>query len=103
MGDDLIQTQSVNPLFDKILTTDPLTVKMLDLFGNQRTIGDNDLIIIRGPFPAQKPQLLSGGFIPFHWFTNHHHPQSNLLGQDEEDLPHFNPSAYLLPIPNIFG
>ena len=99
MRDDLIQTQSINPLFDKILTTGPLIVKMPDLFGNQRTIGDNDLIIIRGPFPAQKSQLLSGGFVPFHRFTNDHHPQGDSRGQDVRDLPHLNPPAYFLPIP----
>jgi len=99
MGDDLIQTQSINPLFNKILTTGPLIVKLPGLFGNQRPIGDNDLIIIRDPFPAQKLQLLSGGFIPFHPFANDHHPQGDFLGQDVGDLPHFDPSAYLLPIP----
>src|SRR5271157_156056 len=98
MRDDLIQTQSINPLFDKIFTTGSLIVKMPDLFTNQRTIGDNDLIIIRGPFSSQKPQLLSGVFVPFHRLTNDHHPQGDSLGQEVRDLPHLDPSAYLLPI-----
>jgi len=98
MRDDLIHTQSINPFFDKILTTGPLIVKMPDLFPNQRTISDNDLIIMGGPFPTQKPQLLSGGFILFHHFTNYHHPQSDFLGQGEGDLTYLNASAYLPPI-----
>jgi hypothetical protein len=65
MGDNLIQTQSINPFFDKILTTGPLIVKMPDLFPNQRSIRNNNLIIMRGPFPTQKPQLFSGASSSF--------------------------------------
>ena len=77
MRNHLVQPKTINPLFNKILTASPLIVKPPHLLRNQRTIGYDDLVIIKNFFHRQKLQLLLGKLSPLYSLPNHHQPQKN--------------------------
>ena len=82
MGNHLIQTKTIDALFDEVFTTGPLIVKSPDLLGFFIAIGQDDLIVIYHIVGVKKFELFSRRIAFLHPLSDYHHPQRSIFFKD---------------------
>jgi hypothetical protein len=105
MGNHLIQSKTIDALFDEVFTTGPLIVKSPDLIGFLVAIGQDDLIVIDHIVGVKEFELFSRSISFFHPFSDNDHPQGCIFFKDVLTLSrvHTPSDAFpLLQMSNLF-